>query len=59
MTSTHLTSEERYTLSTMRKQGHSVAYIAKALDRNRSTLYRELECILLFLEGHAYASRKI
>ncbi|WP_080748468.1 helix-turn-helix domain-containing protein [Teredinibacter turnerae] len=55
MSSTHLTSEERYTLSTMRKQGHSVAYIAKALDRHRSTLYRELECILLFLEGHAYA----
>ncbi|WP_028877027.1 IS30 family transposase [Teredinibacter turnerae] len=43
MSYTHLTSEERYTFSTMRKQGHSIAYIAKALDRHRSTLYRELE----------------
>ncbi|MFL0798793.1 MAG: helix-turn-helix domain-containing protein, partial [Cellvibrionaceae bacterium] len=41
MNYTHLTSEERYTFSTMRKQGHSMSSIAKALGRHRSTLYRE------------------
>jgi IS30 family transposase len=38
-----ITSEERYTLCAMRRQGHSVAEIARTLGRHRSTLYRELE----------------
>ncbi len=43
MNYTHLTSEERYTFSTMRKQGQPLSSIAKALGRHRSTLYRELK----------------
>jgi transposase, IS30 family len=38
-----LTSEERYALSTLRKQGFSQAYIARALGRHRSTIGRELQ----------------
>ena len=37
-----LTSEERYALSTLRKQGFSQAYIARALGRHRSTIGREI-----------------
>ncbi len=37
-----LTSEERYALSTLRKQGWSVARIARALGRHRSTIGREI-----------------
>lgn len=37
-----ITTEERYTLSALRKQGLSLAYIAKTMGRHRSTLYREL-----------------
>lgn len=37
-----LTSEERYALSTLRKQGQSNAEIARALGRHRSTIAREL-----------------
>jgi IS30 family transposase len=37
-----LTSEERYALSTLRKQGYSVRGIARALDRAPSTISREV-----------------
>ena len=37
-----LTSEERYALSALRKQGCSPARIARVLGRHRSTIYREV-----------------
>ena len=37
-----LTSEERYALSALRRQGCSQAEIARALGRHRSTVSREL-----------------
>ena len=37
-----LTSEERHTLSTLRKQGYRHAAIARALGRHRSTISREV-----------------
>lgn len=37
-----ITSYERYTLSLLRMQGHSVAKLAALLGRHRSTIYREL-----------------
>ncbi len=37
-----LTSEERHTLSALRKQGYRQAAIARALGRHRSTISREL-----------------
>ncbi|WP_188150298.1 IS30 family transposase [Teredinibacter waterburyi] len=43
MNYTQLTSEERYTFSTMRTQGQSMTSIANALGRHRATLYRELQ----------------
>jgi IS30 family transposase len=36
-----LTSEERYTISLLRKEGHSPAAIARTLGRHRSTITRE------------------
>lgn len=38
-----LTSEERYALSTLKKQGHSQSEIARSLKRHRSTICRELQ----------------
>ncbi len=43
MTYQQITSEERYTLSALRKQGLPVAKIAKIMGRHRSTIYREVE----------------
>jgi len=37
-----LTTEDRYTLSALRMQDYSVAKIAEAIGRHRSTIYREL-----------------
>jgi len=37
-----LTSEERYMLSALRKQGHTMAEIARNLGRHRSTIWREV-----------------
>jgi IS30 family transposase len=37
-----LTSEERHTLSTLRRQGYHQAAIARALGRHRSTISREV-----------------
>ena len=38
-----ITSEERYTISTLRKQGYSPARIAGYLGRHRSSIYREVK----------------
>lgn len=38
-----LTSDERYTISRLRITGHSVTRIGEILDRDRSTIYRELQ----------------
>ena len=38
-----ITSEERHTLATLRKQHRSVAEIATIMGRHRSTIYRELK----------------
>lgn len=40
---THLTREERHTISTMTRKGDSPAIIASALGRDRSTISRELK----------------
>jgi transposase, IS30 family len=37
----HLSDQERHTLSTLRTQGFSDSKIARALNRDRSTIYRE------------------
>ena len=42
MTYTQLTSEDRYTISSLRKQGFGPTEIAKKLKRHRSTIYREI-----------------
>ncbi len=39
-----LTSEERYALSALRKQGFNQSQIARALGRHRSTISREIQC---------------
>jgi transposase, IS30 family len=41
MSYSQITSEERYTLGVLRKQGYSNAQMARALDRHRSTIGRE------------------
>jgi IS30 family transposase len=38
-----LTTEDRYTLSALRKQNFSVAKIARSMGRHRSTIYREFK----------------
>jgi len=38
-----LTSEERYALAALRRQGCSMAEIARILGRHRSTIYREIQ----------------
>lgn len=38
-----ITTEERYTLSALRKQGVPVAQIAEQLGRHKSTIYREIK----------------
>ncbi|HAS8613967.1 TPA: HTH domain-containing protein, partial [Vibrio vulnificus] len=40
---THLTEDERYMISALRKQGISTAKIAKQLGRHKATIYREIE----------------
>lgn len=40
---THLTENERYMISALRKQGISTAIIAKQLGRHKATIYREIE----------------
>ncbi|EME0159030.1 IS30 family transposase [Vibrio vulnificus] len=43
MNYTHLTENERYMMSALRKQGISVVNIAKELGRHKSTIYREFK----------------
>ncbi|WP_075202573.1 IS30 family transposase [Vibrio mexicanus] len=43
MNYTHLTENERYMISALRKQGTTVANIAIQLGRHKSTIYREVE----------------
>lgn len=43
MTYHQITSEERYTISTLRKEGYSQAEIARTLGRHRSSICRELK----------------
>ena len=38
-----ITSEERYTVSTLRKQGYNIDKIARYLGRHRSSIYREIK----------------
>lgn len=40
---THLTREERHTISTLKRKGDSPAIIASSLGRSRSTICRELK----------------
>lgn len=42
MTYHQLTSEDRYTISLLRKQGYVVPQIAQLLSRHKSTIYREI-----------------
>jgi IS30 family transposase len=49
-----LTSEERYALSALRKQGHSQAEIARTLGRDRSTISREVRRNSEDGEGRTY-----
>ncbi|WP_029203588.1 helix-turn-helix domain-containing protein, partial [Vibrio genomosp. F6] len=39
----HLTENERYMISALRKQGISTAKIARQLGRHKATIYREIE----------------
>ena len=43
MTYHQITSEERYTISALRKEGYSQASIARVLGRHRSSICRELK----------------
>ena len=43
MNYTHLTQDERYQIHALRRQGVSVARIAAELERDRSTIFRELK----------------
>ena len=49
-----LTSEERHTLSTLRKQGYRQAAIARALGRHRSTISREVRRNSKDRQGRVY-----
>ena len=51
---THLTREERHTISTMNRKGDSPATIASALGRSRSSIYRELKRNATDLGGYQY-----
>lgn len=54
MTYRQITSEERYALSLLRKQGHSRAEIARQLGRHPSTITRELRRNVWRCDGRAY-----
>jgi transposase, IS30 family len=51
---TQITSEERYALPVLRKQGCTQAEIARALGRHRSTISRELRRSVWRRNGRAY-----
>tara|TARA_B110000881_G_scaffold23491_1_gene17043 strand:+ start:821 stop:1777 length:957 start_codon:yes stop_codon:yes gene_type:complete len=51
---THLTREERHTISTLKRKGDSPAIIASTLGRSRSTICRELKRNATDLGGYQY-----
>lgn len=59
MTYYQLTSEERYMLSALKRQGHSQAEIARNLGRHRSTICRELKRNSSHYDGGYRPSRAV
>ena len=55
---TQITSEERYALSLLRKQGHSQAEMARMLGRHPSTISRELRRNAWRCNGHGYVASR-
>ncbi|MGF1770295.1 IS30 family transposase [Enterovibrio makurazakiensis] len=53
-----ITENERYMLSVLRKQGCTVASIAKLLGRHRSTIYREVQRNACWVTDGAYRPSK-
>ena len=54
MTYTQITHEERYAISALRKLGHSCAAIARELDRDASTISREVRRNVWRTDGRTY-----
>src|SRR5688572_11321810 len=59
MTYRQITSEERYILATLRKQGCTQSEIARELGRHRSTICRELKRNSARFDGHYRPSKAI
>jgi IS30 family transposase len=59
MTYHQITSEERYILATLRKQGFNQSEIARELGRHRSTICRELKRNSARWDGHYRPSKAI
>jgi IS30 family transposase len=59
MTYRQITSEERYILATLRKQGFNSSEIARELGRHRSTICRELKRNSARWDGHYRPSKAI
>src|SRR4051812_8540280 len=59
MTYHQITSEERYILATLRKQGCNPSEIARELGRHRSTICRELQRNSARWDGHYRPSKAI
>lgn len=59
MTYRQITSEERYILATLRKQGFNQSEIARELGRHRSTICRELQRNSARWDGHYRPSKAI
>ncbi len=59
MTYHQITSEERYILATLRKQGLNQSEIARELGRHRSTISRELKRNSARFDGHYRPSKAI
>lgn len=55
---TQLTSEERYTIASLKNQGFSYSEIANILGRHRSTIYRELARNSCWVTDGAYRPSK-